>query len=109
MRAGNLDQIVTIQRSAQTLNEYGAPVFTWTDIDTLRAQKVEASTDEFLRDYGATDETAVVFRVRWRDGITPADRIIHDGLIFDLKQVKEIGRRKGLELRCVSTGQEAAP
>ncbi|MBB4123286.1 phage head closure protein [Martelella radicis] len=109
MRAGSLDQIITVQRSTETVNEYGAPVFSWTDIDTLRAQKVEASTDEFLRDYGAIDETAVVFRVRWRDGITPADRVVHDGMVFKLKQVKEIGRRKGLELRCVSSGQEAGP
>lgn len=48
----------------------------------------------------------IIFRIRWLDGITNADRIVYGGVNHNLKEVKEIGRRKGLELRCVAAGGE---
>jgi hypothetical protein len=32
------------------------------------------------------------------------DRLIYRDDIYDIKEIKEIGRRKGLELRCVKVG-----
>lgn len=104
MRAGKLDRSIAIQRFTSTVNEYGTPVQSWTDVATVRAQIVQQSTEEFIRGFGASDETAVVFRVRWLSGVLLADRISFDGKLFNLKEVKEIGRRKGLELRCIASG-----
>lgn len=103
MRAGKLDKEITIQRFTSTVDDYGTPVFTWTDLATLRAEIVQASTQEFIRGFGASDETAIIFRTRWLDGVQLADRILYGGIIHNLKEIKEIGRRKGLELRCVAT------
>lgn len=102
MRAGKLDRSITIQRFSSTVDEYGTPVQAWTDVATVRAQIVQASTEEFIRGYGASEETIIIFRIRWMDGVELADRIRHEGKFFNLKEVKEIGRRKGLELRCVA-------
>lgn len=102
MRAGRLDRQITIQRSAYVVNEYGNPEFTWTDIATVRAQLVQAGTEEFLRAYGAIDETVIIFRIRWRVGLTTADRVVHDGQNHDIKEIKEIGRHRGLEIRTVA-------
>lgn len=104
MRAGKLDREITIQRFTSTVDDYGTPAQTWTDIATVRAQIVQQSTEEFIRGFGASDETAIIFRTRWLDGVTNADRISFDGVLHNLKEVMEIGRRKGLELRCVASG-----
>lgn len=99
MRAGKLDRTITVQRSANALNEYGTPVFSWSDLATLRAQIIDSRAEEFLSGGTASDKTLAVFRVRYFAGITNADRVIHDGKTFNIREVKEIGRRKGLELR----------
>ena len=100
MRAGKLDRVITVQRSTNTVNDDGAPVDVWADVATVRAQLVQSSTDEYIAGRGAADKAVVIFRIRWLDGITNADRVSYIGTIMNLKEIKEIGRRKGLELRC---------
>lgn len=101
MRAGQLDRKIQIQTFGNTVDEYGTPVETWTDFGSpVRAQIVQQSTDEFLATYGETDNFAVVFRIRWMTGVTTNHRVIYDGRNLNIRETKEIGRRKGLELRC---------
>lgn len=102
MRAGGLDREITIQHFTSTVDDDGTPVQTWTDVATVRAQIVQQSTEEFIRGFGASDETVIIFRTRWLGGITNADRIVYGGQNHNIKETKEIGRRKGLELRCVA-------
>lgn len=102
MRAGKLDQQITLQRFATVIDDYGTPVETWTDVATVRAQIIQASTTEFIQG-GARDDTIVIFRVRWLDGVTTADRISHNGVAHNIKELKPIGRRKGLDIRTVAS------
>lgn len=102
MRAGRLDRTITIQRFTSAVDDFGTPVETWSDVATLRAEIVQASTAEFFRDEAPRDDTTIVFRTRFIAGITNADRVAYDGRLFDVKETKEIGRRNGLELRCVA-------
>lgn len=104
MRAGALDRVIEIQRSSESVNNLGQVVAVWSAIATMRAQKIEASTAEFMRAFGASTETAIVFRTRFLDGVTLADRVSYEGSALNLVEVKEIGRRKGLELRCTRIG-----
>lgn len=101
MRGGKLDRSLTIQRGAHTVDQYGVPSFTWSDIATVRAQIVQQTTEEFIRGYGAADETIIIFHIRWLDGVQLADRILFEGRIHNLKEIKEIGRRRDLELRSI--------
>ena len=100
MRAGQLDRSITIQRVTTAIDDYGTPTDAWADVATVRAQQVSTSTVEYIRNYGASDDTVVVFRTWWMDGITNADRIVYAGQNFNIKETKEIGRRNGIELRC---------
>jgi SPP1 family predicted phage head-tail adaptor len=101
MRGGNLDRIITIDSySAGEPDEYGNTVPGWNLYLALRAQLVSMSTEEYLRAYGEGSEAVLVFRTRYRDGITTAHRVTFEGRQLDIKDIKEIGRRKGLELRC---------
>lgn len=108
MRAGRLDNVITIQRY-KVVGDDGAgnQIREWFVLATMRAQLIKASTEEFARQYGITSDTMIVFRTHFIAGITPADRVVHDGLLHDIKEVKEIGRRKALEIRTVSIGEEA--
>jgi SPP1 family predicted phage head-tail adaptor len=99
MRAGTLDRTITVQTFTETVDDYGTPTQGWAYFATLRAQLVEASTDEFLRGYGESETTVAVFRTRWRDGVTPQMRIVYAGKPLNIREIKEIGRRRGLELR----------
>ena len=100
MRSGKLVHVIEIQRASVTVNDAGTPSSTWAKVATLRAELVERSTEEFLRNAGETSETTVVFRTRHLDGVTDEDRVSFDGAAYDIEEITRIGRRKGLEFRC---------
>lgn len=101
MRAGKLDRVIIIQGyAAGTPDEYGNSEPTFTPFDIMRAQLVQASTDEFLKGAGELSQSVLVFRTRWLDALTTKHRIQYNGRSFNIREIKEIGRREGLELRC---------
>lgn len=104
MRSGKLDQTIQIVRPGGWVDDgYGGQVPTGESVlATLRAQIIQASTEEFMRSWGASSEAAIVFRTRHFDDVHVADKVRHDGVDYNLKEVKNIGRRRGLELRCVA-------
>lgn len=103
MRAGKLDRIITIERVATTVDDNGTPVEGWTLVASVRAQRVKLTTEEFLRAFGSTQEAVAIFRIRHLDGLTLADRLTCEGETFDLKGIEPLGRREGLELRCIAS------
>lgn len=105
IRAGKLDRLIQIQRSTETIDAAGVPSPSWSTIATVRAELVDLATEEMIRAYGASTEIAVVFRTWWRDGVGLADRILFDGDAFNIRGVKEIGRRRLLEIRAERIGQ----
>ncbi len=104
MKAGRLTEEIRIERFTSTVNDAGTPIQTWARLCVLRAEKVEESTTEYIRNFGASDEAVAIFRARFFDGIGNADRVIWKGEAFNIRQVSPIGRRKGVELRCVRIG-----
>ncbi|MDS9467946.1 head-tail adaptor protein [Paracoccus sp. MBLB3053] len=101
MRSGTLIETIRIERATTDINDAGTPVEIWGRVAELRAERVDQSTEEFIRGFGASDEELVIFRARNFDGITPKHRLVWKGQPFNIKQVTPIGRRKGVELRCV--------
>jgi len=102
MRAGKLDRSIDLERLTETVQPSGAVVTTWAKIATVRAEIVQQSATEFLTGFGEAENGTVVFRVRYVPDLTTADRVAYAGAIYDLKEIKEIGRRRGLELRAVA-------
>lgn len=100
MRAGSMDRTIEIQSSSKTVADDGTPVMAWSAVATVRAQILQASTEEYLRAYGETDAMAVIFRIRWRPGVNTDHRVVYGGRNLNVREIKEIGRRRGLELRC---------
>lgn len=106
MKAEKMDRKLTIQRGSTTVDDYGTPAFTWADVATVPAQVIKRSTSEFVRAQGATDESIIVFRLRYIAGLTNADRLQFDGQSFNITELTELGRKDGIELRCIQ-GPEA--
>lgn len=104
MRAGRLDNTITLNRMTYVDDGMGNQIPQPEVLATLRAQIIDESTEEFIRSYGASTERLRIFRTRHMDGITLSDTVEHVGITYNLKEIKPIGRRRGLELRCVAVG-----
>lgn len=100
MRAGKLNETIVLRSVTYQDDGFGGQEIVETDHATLRAQIIEESTEEFVRNYGIASERLRIFRTRWIDGVTLDMTVVHDGVSYNLKQIKPIGRRRGMELRC---------
>lgn len=99
--AGNLDRRVQFRRAAlvdtglsksEVFEDFGWPVW---------ASKVDVSDGERLRAAEQQANISARFRVRWSPfvaGITPKDRLVCDGVDYDISGLKEIGRREFREI-----------
>lgn len=101
MRSGKLIETIRIEASEDGVNDYGTAETRWTHRATVRAERIDQTTEEYMRSHGASDEEAVSFRIRHLDSVANADRVIWKGQPFEIRQITPMGRRKGLELRCV--------
>lgn len=100
MRAGKLINVIRVQRASTMPNEFGTPSEVWFDHKRLRAEVIRQSAEEFINSQGANDRETVVFRTRFVQDISAADRVLFRGERYNIKGLTEIGRRKGLEIKC---------
>ncbi len=100
IKAGKLDRQITVSREAETVAASGAVSKTWTPVATIRAELKQRSADEYLKGFGEVEAGGAVFHVRYLAGITTADRVTSDGVAYDIDEITELGRKRGLELRC---------
>ncbi len=102
MRAGNRDKSISIERLVENLDEYGVPREAWTPILSAKAAIIQASAEAFLGSGGLAAESIVVVWIRSIEGVAPAERVESSDRVFDFKEVKAIGRRRGHELRAAA-------
>lgn len=101
IRAGKLDRKLTIERRTETVDAYGKVSETWATVATVRAECVQTSLEEHMREHGASPEGTVIYRIRYLTGLTLFDRLKEGASILDIKELVEIGRRRGWEIRAV--------
>ena len=102
IRAGKLDRQITIERQTETVAASGAVSNTWAPLATVRAELVQRGADEYLAGFGEAETGNAVFRIRYLAGITTADRVICDGVAYDIDEIAELGGKRALELRTVA-------
>lgn len=100
MRAGKLDRTLTLQRLTRIVSPAGTVSDTWADFGTVRAELVSGAVTEVAAGFGETDNSTLVFRIRYRADLTTENRVIYQGRALDLAGILELGRRRALELRC---------
>lgn len=107
MKPGKLACIITVQRwNASAVNDFGTETGAWQHLATLRAELVTLTIEEAMATRGAGDETALVFRIRNKVQIGPADRLAFRAQWHSIKEVMILP--DAFELHCVTfKGQSA--
>jgi SPP1 family predicted phage head-tail adaptor len=98
MRAGQLDRTIELQSVATAPNSFGELVETWTTFASPAAAIVPTRGNERFTAQQLVGHAVTTFRIRYRTGLTVLNRIVYDGRQWDIHDVREIGRREGLEI-----------
>ena len=102
MKAGQLDQRVTVERQQGGFDELGQPLpDTWAPLFTCWAAVLPLQGREYLAASAAVSEVTARIRMRFRPGITSQDRVIHDGKVYGVEAAIDLrsGNRE-LHLMC---------
>ncbi len=97
MMAGRLDRQITLQKPTTTKDDYGEEQTTWSDYRTVWGSIQEQSGREMF-EAGKLAEIDAVFKVRYLSEITREWRLKYDGQVYDITNIKELGRKDGLEI-----------
>jgi SPP1 family predicted phage head-tail adaptor len=89
MRPGDLRQVITIQQQTVAQGPHGQPLNGWSTFLTARAAAVRTPGREVFASASRNDRVPTQFRMRYRDGITPAMRVAWDGRIFNIISVTD--------------------
>lgn len=105
MRAGKLDRRVTLERFTTTTDSYNEPVKSWATLAVRSASFEPVSDGERMRSSEVTATASARFQIRHSTvvaDLNPKDRLIFDGVTYQILNVKEIGRREGIEISAVA-------
>ena len=102
MRAGQLDQRVTVERLQGGFDELGQPLpDTWAPLFTCWAAVEPLVGREYIAAQAAMSEVKLKIIMRYRPGITPADRVNHNGQVYGIEAVIDVhSSRRELHLMC---------
>lgn len=102
MNLGKMDRWVTIQNEVNTQDTDGSYTKTWTTFRQVWASKVDKSGSEGIEQARDTSTTTTIFKIRYISTLTQKHRISYNGVTYDIEIIKELGRREGQELTCIS-------
>lgn len=108
--AGNLNRRITIQRMTGEMDEVGQPLAEWVDEARVWAWIKTQTGMGMARQYSGPSDVAAVlapysFRIRYRPSITDAMRVLHGGLIFDIRRVQhDLAGKVWTDLVCEQGG-----
>ncbi|MCZ2406971.1 MAG: phage head closure protein [Burkholderiales bacterium] len=105
MRAGQLDQRVTVERLQGGVDELGQPIESWAPLFTCWAAVEPLTGREFIAAQAAQSEVTARIRMRYRPWMTAQDRVIHNGTIYGIESLVDVrsGHRE-LVLMCKAVG-----
>lgn len=101
VQALSFDREIRIERYTATDTEMGGETQEWAELATVIASKVDISGSEDPA--AGSIQAAVVtrFRVRWAPvlaDLSPLDRVVYEGRVYDIKAVKEQQLKVGIEI-----------
>lgn len=108
LTSGELDRRIQIMRGTETVNGLNEPVVTWAVLSEVWAGKADVSDGERLRAKEINATITTRFHIRWSQKVRDVDardRVRFDGFEYDIMAVKEIGRRKGIEISAAARAE----
>ena len=106
MKAGDLDQRVTVERQQGGFDELGQPLpDNWAPLFSCWAAVEPLTGREYIAAAAAVSEVTAKIRLRYRPGVLGTDRVIHDGTVYQIQSVIDLrsGNRE-LHLMCKALG-----
>lgn len=102
MRAGRLNQRITIQSPPTGADEYGAPNTAWENFATnVPAEVLDVSGREFLAAAAINNSVTTKMLIRPLAGVVASMRVIHGADTYNV--TAPLKQRDGLLLMCVRT------
>lgn len=101
MQPGMRDRLITIERFSETRNDLNEAKETWAELFKVWAKVAPISDSERSQAAQKGVISTDRFNIRWSVSaatIKHNDRINYGGVPYDIQAIKEIGRRKALEL-----------
>ncbi len=103
LRAGSLNCRVTIQRQERVRAGGGQVVGQWVDHDTVWANFRRPTGLGAIKADADVSLLKASVRIRYRNDISDAMRIVYAGAVFDIKAViPDLDRREHVDLVCQS-------
>ena len=99
MKSEKLDRRLIIQEPAETRDDYGQEVLTWSTFATVWAGVKLNIGKESFQTSERVKERVVDFKVRYRTDITENMRLLYDSNYYEIEDVVELGREDGLIIR----------
>ena len=90
MKAGDLDQRVTVERYTSTQDELGQPIESWAPLFTCWAAVEPLVGREYLAAQAAVSEVTARIRMRFRPWMTAQDRVIHNGTTYNIVSLIDV-------------------
>ena len=105
MKAGQLDQRVTVERFTSTQDELGQPIEAWAPLFTCWAAVEPLTGREYLAAQAAVSEVTARIRMRFRPWMTAQDRVIHNGTTYGIESLVDVrSDHRELVLMCKAVG-----
>ena len=98
MRAGKLKDWLTIERVSETRDAMGGAVPTWTTWAAVWGDVRPASGRERFLNSQTIPEANFKCSIRWLDGLTEKDRVVLDGVTYDILYISRDLRNREMTL-----------
>ena len=101
MEVGLFRHRIAIQQRDATKDAYGQAAQTWTTLYTTWAGIEDISGKELIAAMAINSELSTHIFMRWRAGISSANRILYQGIIYNIQAVVDpTGRKRELHIMC---------
>lgn len=91
---GEMNERITFQSESRADDGYGGFELSWDDIDTVWAHTRPMSGKEYEHADTMQAEGVNLFVTRYRDDIVPSNRIMWEGIAYDIVEIKRTTGRK---------------
>ena len=98
MRAGDLDRKITIQQITRVKNAFGEMEETlstfatpWADVTYIRGAEPQVSQTQ-------AGQQLAKFHIYHLVGLKMEMKILHDGLTWDIQELRPMGRNEGIDI-----------
>ncbi|WP_226578884.1 phage head closure protein [Acuticoccus sediminis] len=99
MRAGKLDRRVTLERLTDGgTDAFNVAIEEWAEVATVWAQARPNRGAERFTAAEVNGSAVMSFQIRYRSDVTVKDRLVYEGRVWNIVDVREVGRRVVTEI-----------